>query len=193
MTTTLRLRLGDSLSDVHVARGALSRLGVLMRRAGIAPGPCVIVSDTKVARLYGARARVALTRAGERLVIAGLDTSTKGGLPENCWHVRVRRALERLGAEPRQAEIWGESLEYRGLVPASPVRPRAAPQPVPPPALPAWAHAPAPVEARPPRPLAPSAMFDDSLAPPPPSQNRRRPSLRFHPAARRRRTVAASA
>ena len=113
---------------------------------------------------------VAMTRASERLVVAGLDTSTKSGLPENCWHVRVQRALERLGAESQPHEVWGEALTYRGLVPAAPIRPRAPPQPVPAAALPDWAHNPAPAEARPPRPLAPSAILDDNLPSPPPSQ-----------------------
>ena len=37
---------------------------------------------------------VALTRASERLVVAGLDTSnSRGEMPENSWHVRVERAL----------------------------------------------------------------------------------------------------
>ena len=113
---------------------------------------------------------VALTRASEKLVIAGLDTSTKSGLPENSWHARVRRALERLGAEPGDEDGWGPALTYRGVVPASPVRPKAEPQPVPGTGLPAWTRVPAPVEARPPRPLAPSAILDEGTPSPPPDQ-----------------------
>ncbi|HJS40179.1 MAG TPA: UvrD-helicase domain-containing protein, partial [Sphingomicrobium sp.] len=114
---------------------------------------------------------VALTRASEKLVVAGLDTSTKGGLPENCWHVRVQRALDRLGAQALPSDAWGETLMYRGLVPASPVKPKAVPKPIPGLELPAWARQPAPVETRPPRPLAPSAILEDSLPSPPPGQS----------------------
>jgi ATP-dependent helicase/nuclease subunit A len=111
---------------------------------------------------------VALTRASERLVIAGLDTSNaRGDMPANCWHVRVQRALQSLGAAPEPDDFWGEALKYRGSVPAAAVRPKSAPTSIPGPVLPAWASAPAPVEARPPRPLAPSAILDDNLPSPP--------------------------
>jgi ATP-dependent helicase/nuclease subunit A len=112
---------------------------------------------------------VALTRASERLVIAGLDTrNSKGEMPENCWHVRVERALEALGAERRANELWGGSLTYRGKVPPAPIREKAAPLPAPLAAVPDWARMPAPPEARPPRPLAPSAIVAESLPTPPP-------------------------
>ena len=113
---------------------------------------------------------VALTRASEKLVVAGLDTSnSKGELPENCWHGRVERALTALGAEHHPNEVWGESLVYRGKVPPAAVKEKAAPPAIPAPAVPDWARAPAPPEARPPRPLAPSAIVDDSLPSPPPN------------------------
>ena len=113
---------------------------------------------------------VALTRASERLVVAGLDTSTKTGLPQNCWHARVQRALGHLGAQPQPSEPWGEALIYRGMVPASAVRPKAPPRQVPVIPLPGWARSQAPIESRPPRPLAPSAMLDEATASPPPSR-----------------------
>jgi len=113
---------------------------------------------------------VALTRASEKLVIAGLDTSnSRGELPANCWLLRVERALERLGAIRGASDVWGESLTYRGKVPPAAVKPKAPPPVAPGAELPAWARTPAPPEARPPRPLAPSAILDDSLPSPPPS------------------------
>jgi len=112
---------------------------------------------------------VALTRASERLVVAGLDTSnSKGDLPENSWHVRVDRALAALGAEREVNDVWGEVATYRGKVPPAPLVPKAAAPLIPPPPVPAWASNPAPEEARPPRPLAPSAITDDSQPMPPP-------------------------
>ena len=112
---------------------------------------------------------VALTRASEKLVIAGLDTSgANGELPANCWHGRVARALAALGALPEADDIWGERLVYRGTVPPAPARSRPPPPVISQPAIPDWALAPAPEEERPPRPLAPSAILDDGQPSPPP-------------------------
>ena len=112
---------------------------------------------------------VALTRASERLVVAGLDTSnSRGEMPADCWHFRIERALQTLGALPQPREGWREALTYRGLVPPAPVRAKAASPSIPAAGLPDWARVPAPVEARPPRPLAPSAILDDKLPSPPP-------------------------
>ncbi len=114
---------------------------------------------------------VGLTRAIERLVIAGVEP--RGERAENCWHTRVERALLSLGAQPEADEHWGEAIRYRGTVTAAPPRPKpprtlieAAP-------VPDWALRPAPVESRPPRPLAPSALVDDREAAPAPSPEQR--------------------
>ena len=117
---------------------------------------------------------VALTRAEERLVIAGLQPKMKGGvLPENCWHTRVERALATLGAERVGGPISGEVLRYNGTIAASSLRPRAAPMMLSNPTVPEWARRPAPPESRPPRPLAPSAIAEDREAAPPPSEVQR--------------------
>src|SRR5690349_4413108 len=62
--TTLRVRASGSVSTIHIAPGALARAGTLARRAGLAPGPCAVVTDTRVARLYGPALRRALRAAG---------------------------------------------------------------------------------------------------------------------------------
>ncbi len=117
---------------------------------------------------------VALTRASEKLVVAGLDTSNKAGaLPENCWFTKVEQALHGLGAEAVPGGPWGEALTYRGSVAARPVTPKAPAKPLGAPLIPDWAMQPAPPEARPPRPLAPSAMAEDRDASPPPSADQR--------------------
>jgi 3-dehydroquinate synthase len=62
----LRARLDGAATTIHIADGSLDRVGRLMRAAGLEPGPCAIVSDSRVHKLYGARLRRALVRAGVR-------------------------------------------------------------------------------------------------------------------------------
>jgi ATP-dependent helicase/nuclease subunit A len=109
---------------------------------------------------------VGMTRAIDRLVVAGLD---KGERVDNCWHIRVERALQALGAEQSDDERWGAVLTYRGDVTGAPAAPSDSKASVPAPAIPDWAKTAAPPEARPPRPLAPSALAEDREAAPPPS------------------------
>jgi ATP-dependent helicase/nuclease subunit A len=109
---------------------------------------------------------VAATRAEERLVIAGaLGPMAKGEAPANSWYTAAARAFEAFGIADE-----GER-EFRGLTPASPVpaRPEAAEAIAQAAPLPDWVGRKAPEEARPPRPLAPSSLGDDSVADPPPN------------------------
>ena len=113
---------------------------------------------------------VALTRAEERLVVAGLEPKSKNGaLSENSWHTRVERALVSLGAGQIEDPIWGRVVRHRGTVAEGNVRAKAPPLSLAKPLIPDWARAPAPPEARPPRPLAPSALAEDKQTAPPPS------------------------
>jgi ATP-dependent helicase/nuclease subunit A len=117
---------------------------------------------------------VGLTRSEERLVIAGLQPKVNGGVrPENSWHLRVERALVSLGARPDDDASWGEVLCYRGSVSAGSVKPKPPPTSFPGPQVPAWAKTAPPREARPPQPLAPSSLGEDSEAAPPPSEAQR--------------------
>jgi ATP-dependent helicase/nuclease subunit A len=100
------------------------------------------------------------------LVIAGLE---KGDPLENCWHVRVGRALQSLGAEESENHRWGRVLTYRGDIAAAPTKPKISRAGIPAPVIPSWAKTAARPEARPPRPLAPSALAEDREAAPPPS------------------------
>ncbi|MEP9357237.1 double-strand break repair helicase AddA [Sphingomonas sp. KR3-1] len=109
---------------------------------------------------------VAATRAEERLVIAGaLGPMAKGVPPAKSWYAASAAALDALGVGE------GETREFKGLQPQAPVpaRPLAAAGRVEIAALPDWARRMAPAEARPPRPLAPSSLGDDSVADPPPT------------------------
>jgi len=116
---------------------------------------------------------VGLTRAEERLIIAGLRPKVNAGVPENSWHLRVERALVSLGAQPHGDASWGEVLRYRGTVSAGAVKPKPPSTALPGPLVPAWAKTTAPRESRPPQPLAPSSMGLDSEAAPPPSEAQR--------------------
>jgi ATP-dependent helicase/nuclease subunit A len=110
---------------------------------------------------------VAATRAEEQLLIAGaLGPRANGVAPEASWYAAAERAMTALSA----AEEDGVR-HFEGIRPQSPIAVRAAApaagdRAVP---LPDWARRQAPVEARPPRPLSPSALGDDDVADPPPS------------------------
>ena len=116
---------------------------------------------------------VALTRAADRLIVSGVAPSPKSDgsdpRPENCWHRAVQQALVELGAEPVVEEesvklIYGTETPLK----ARPARTQTLPRID----LPPWATSPAPKEARPPRPLAPSAMAEDRQAAPPTPEQR---------------------
>ncbi len=108
---------------------------------------------------------VAATRAEERLVIGGaLGDRAKGEPPVSSWYAAAARALDALGVE-------GEGVRsFTGSEVQAPAKSRAAAkanaaEPV---TLPDWAHRLAPVESRPSRPLAPSAVGEDEVSDPPP-------------------------
>jgi len=113
---------------------------------------------------------VALTRAADRLIVSGAAPKPKKDgsdpRPVNCWHRAVQQALLALGAVP------AESSERVMLIHGSHSQPKARPHKpvkVPKIEIPDWAKTAAPPEARPPRPLAPSALAEDREAAPPPS------------------------
>jgi ATP-dependent helicase/nuclease subunit A len=111
---------------------------------------------------------VAMTRAEERLYVGGaLGTRAKGVPPADSWYAAVGRGLNALGAEA----VEEGRTEWAGRDPRSAPKLKAPPEktgavPI---FLPDWARERAPVEARPPRPLAPSSIGLDEAADPPPS------------------------
>jgi ATP-dependent helicase/nuclease subunit A len=111
---------------------------------------------------------VGLTRAAERLIIAG--AKPKRDVPEGSWHRQSARAMEGLGAAAVEVEGWGPALVWESKG-GAPLRSGAGKRRLDPLLVPDWLRRPAPVEARPPRPLAPSQITEDrdSAAPPSPA------------------------
>ncbi|MDB5688778.1 MAG: double-strand break repair helicase AddA [Sphingomonas bacterium] len=112
---------------------------------------------------------VAVTRAEERLVVGGaLGPRMKGEAPAQSWYSKIDAAMAGLGAEWEEDPLWSGARHHRGgeARARKAARERTAPPPTP---EPAWLRAPAPQEARPPRPLAPSSIGPDLVADPPPS------------------------
>ncbi len=134
-------------------------------------------ADDKARKEHWRLLYVAMTRAEERLVIAGsLGLRAKGVVPSESWHAAVERAMMRLDVVKADDQHWGTVVRY-GEVPAMHSLPKDD-SPVDRPSLsarlrlterPAWLNQPAPQEARPPRPLAPSSIGQDDVANPPPS------------------------
>jgi len=120
---------------------------------------------------------VALTRAADRLIVAGLAPPPKkdGSDPraEDSWHRRVERGLMSIGASQVEDGASRSRLVYRGGNGEAKPRAHKPRTELPRAQLPDWALRPAPSEARPPRPLAPSALHEDRDAAPPPSAEMR--------------------
>ncbi len=112
---------------------------------------------------------VALTRARDRLYIAGWKTQRRGGA--RTWYDMIAAGFDRLEGVEEIADAGGRTLR-RFEVPQRipPRRPGAAPEPLAPPAIPEWVHRPAPDEPTPPRPLAPSRPEEAEPAPLSPQQ-----------------------
>ena len=115
---------------------------------------------------------VAMTRAEEQLYVTGaLGSRAKGVVADASWYAAVERGVLSLGAEWQADADWGAALKWNGaeaLAPKAPARKDARAQSTPVP-LPEWARQPAPDEARPSRPLSPTAPGEDDMPYPPPS------------------------
>lgn len=117
---------------------------------------------------------VAMTRAEERLVLAGALGRGKAEAPQDSWWNRAAAAMESLGGTGT-VEGGGSATLFIGRNPDPAVKPAkgvasAAGEAV---TLPPWLRTAAPLEARPPRPLAPSALGTDDVARPPPTPDAR--------------------
>jgi ATP-dependent helicase/nuclease subunit A len=120
-------------------------------------------------------AYVGLTRAAERLVIAGVKP--RRDVPQLSWHAAAAQAMQSIGAAAVEIDGWGPGLVWEGSgVARRGAKPRGAElQPI---SVPDYLRQPAPIEARPPRPLAPSQIVEDSDTAPPPSPEMREAARR---------------
>jgi ATP-dependent helicase/nuclease subunit A len=115
---------------------------------------------------------VALTRAEDMLFIGGA-VKNADKVPEGSWYSTVEAAMTELGAVDIDVPGMGTALHYATGTPADAqeheqrITPDDAKHP------PGWLVTPAPQEARPPRPLSPSAIAADGVAAPPPSPEMR--------------------
>ncbi|WP_242095194.1 double-strand break repair helicase AddA [Sphingomonas sp. CROZ-RG-20F-R02-07] len=149
--------------------GMTAPIPVFRPRSGERGGPLDAVAAEAEARELQEHWRlfyVAATRAEEQLVIAGaLGPRAKGVPPPSSWYAVAARALDGLGVDAAPgARLFGGRTAQKPVARLAQAG-VAADAPV---ALPAWAHADAPEEARPPRPLSPSALGDDQVSDPPP-------------------------
>jgi ATP-dependent helicase/nuclease subunit A len=111
---------------------------------------------------------VAMTRAEEILIVAGVTKKADRTIPEASWHAAVDDVLSGMGSEWEDAgPMWGQRRIHRANIGKWAKKEKAAKVAAPALVLPAWATRPAPEEARPPRPLAPSALGEDDVAVPP--------------------------
>ncbi|MHA4835202.1 double-strand break repair helicase AddA [Sphingopyxis sp. MSC1_008] len=112
---------------------------------------------------------VAMTRAEELLVVTGTTKTADRTLPDHNWHSAVDAVMADMGADWQDAgPRWGRKRVYAVQPKKWPRLPKdKARHAAPPVAVPPWATKPAPEEARPPRPLAPSALGEDDVASPP--------------------------
>ncbi|HEV2079118.1 MAG TPA: PD-(D/E)XK nuclease family protein, partial [Allosphingosinicella sp.] len=119
---------------------------------------------------------VAMTRAEERLYIGGsLGPADKKGPPEDSWFTAARISLGGLGSDWEEDPLWVSAMRHGEA--EIPAKAAAAPEKAEI-RLPDWARQPAPVETRPPRPLAPSSIGEDDVVDPPPSPALREAALR---------------
>ncbi|GAO76969.1 MULTISPECIES: double-strand break repair helicase AddA [unclassified Sphingopyxis] len=111
---------------------------------------------------------VAMTRAEELLIVTGVTKKEDRSLPELCWHAAVDRVMEGMGCDWQDAgPRWGQKRVHAVNEKAWARRRDKPVAGTPGVVIPDWATKPAPEEARPPRPLAPSALGEDDVASPP--------------------------
>jgi ATP-dependent helicase/nuclease subunit A len=115
---------------------------------------------------------VGMTRAEERLYVGGaLGPADRGAPAQASWYNAIEASMAGLACEWEDDPVWGQARRFggleRGARAAQAAEDRRAAD------LPAWIRQPAPQEARPPRPLAPSSLGEDEVPNPPPSPESR--------------------
>ena len=144
------------------ARGIDGRPGPMVPVPAVAKseraGPLAAAYDAAAAEAMEEHWRllyVAMTRAEEALFIAGSlgpREAGRGTAHDDSWYARLLPLFE---TEPVEDDIWGARREWGALTTVKPVERQTETETV---AMPDWVNRPAPEEARPPRPLAPSGL-----------------------------------
>lgn len=154
----------DRSAELLVDEGL--RLPLLPIRKAEAEGRLGEISDRQKQREAEEHMRllyVAITRAEERLVLAGsLGARGKGVAPEASWYPKLELGMQALGHDWVEDPLWGRAMRFAG---SAGITGEAEAKVAPATALqietPYWLFEPAPAEARPPRPLVPSRIDDD--------------------------------
>ena len=126
---------------------------------------------------------VAITRAEERLIMAGsLGISRKGVPPAESWCSAIEKGMAAIGCVWEEDARWGNVMRHKGaegasLTVAGETAGSSASEAL---AItsPDWLFAPAPQEQRPPRPLVPSRLDDDDYGDAPASDAMRKAATR---------------
>ncbi len=93
----INVQLGARSYAIHVGHGLLARLGTHCRKLGLG-AQCVLVTDTHVARLHGAAARVSLSNAGISAACITLPSGERSKSLEQarrCYRAMAAHRLER--------------------------------------------------------------------------------------------------
>jgi ATP-dependent helicase/nuclease subunit A len=176
-------RLGRKPIAVDVELGAAGAVPMLRPRKEERCSPfeeIIVAQEKRDLEEHWRLLYVALTRAADRLIVSGARPKDKKDgsdpRPVNCWHRIVEQAMIAAGAEPADEPEW-VALRYGngGSARTKKTQDRIVLAPV---TVPDWAREQAPPEARPPRPLAPSAIAADDETAPPPSAAMRGAALR---------------
>jgi len=97
--TRITVTAGRHPSHITITPGALTHASRLARAAGIAAGPCAVVSDTRVFRLYGAAFVRALARSGfvvrARCLVPPGERSKSLARAEGLYTAFARAGLDR--------------------------------------------------------------------------------------------------
>src|SRR5262249_29896189 len=98
---SFRVELGADSHPVHVGAGLLDETGRLARRAGLAAGRVLVVTDVNVARLFGERLMAALRASGfapQVLEVAPGEPSKSLSTLQQVYDALIAAEVDRGGA-----------------------------------------------------------------------------------------------
>lgn len=122
---------------------------------------------------------VALTRAKDRLIVAGYlnGTTAKSGAPTASWYALVQAAFDTLEGVSEAELPWGDNARIFANAGSAAEKPKDSEAGRKPEELPPWSRLPPGPEPSPPLPLSPSRPAREPAPPPSPAQPPRRAGL----------------